>query len=65
MLEWAEDETKRQGRKFLRLDCEPRSKLLALYRDAGFMRIDPETIQVGRHFVVRHEKRVVNSAHVA
>ena len=58
MLRWAQDETRAKGRKFLRLDCEPRAKLLALYRDAGFTRIDPGTIQVGRHFVVRHEKAV-------
>ena len=58
MLLWALDETRAKGRKFLRLDCEPRAKLLALYRDAGFSRIDPGTIQVGRHFVVRHEKPV-------
>ena len=58
MLDWAQAETRAKGRKFLRLDCEPRPKLLALYRDAGFTRIDPGTIQVGRHFVVRHEKPV-------
>jgi len=58
MLAWAENETRRRGRKFLRLDCEPRPKLLALYRDAGFTRVDPGTIQVGRHFVVRHMKPV-------
>ena len=58
MLHWALDETRAKGRKFLRLDCEARPKLLALYGDAGFTRIDPGTIQVGRHFVVRHEKPV-------
>ncbi len=58
MLDWAEEETRRKNRIFLRLDCEPRPKLLVLYREAGFTRIDPGTIQVGRHFVVRHEKRV-------
>jgi GNAT superfamily N-acetyltransferase len=56
MLAWAENETRAQGRTHLRLDCEPRPKLLALYRTAGFTRVDPGTVQVGRHFVVRHEK---------
>jgi GNAT superfamily N-acetyltransferase len=60
MLAWAEDETRASGRSYLRLDCEPRDKLLALYREAGFTRVDSGTIQVGRHFVVRHEKRVAN-----
>jgi GNAT superfamily N-acetyltransferase len=58
MLEWAANEARAKGRPYLRLDCEPRAKLLALYRSAGYGRIDPEPIQVGEHFVVRHEKRV-------
>jgi GNAT superfamily N-acetyltransferase len=58
MLEWAEGEARAHGRPFLRLDCEPREKLLALYRSAGYSRIDAQPIQVGEHFVVRHEKRV-------
>ena len=58
MLDWAADEARRKGRAFLRLDCEPRAKLLALYRSAGYTPIDPKTIQVGEHFVVRHERRV-------
>jgi GNAT superfamily N-acetyltransferase len=58
MLDWGEAETRRCGRSYLRLDCEPRSKLLTIYQAAGFARVDPGTIRVGRHFVVRHEKRV-------
>ena len=57
MLDWAEREVRSQGRIYLRLDCEPREKLLALYCSAGFTRIDGKPIQVGEHFVVRHEKR--------
>jgi GNAT superfamily N-acetyltransferase len=59
MLRWAEDETAAQGRLYLRLDCEPRAKLLALYASAGFTRIDAKPIQVSEHFVVRHEKPVL------
>jgi len=58
MLEWAADEAREKGRTFLRLDCEPRAKLLALYRDAGYRAVDSAPIQVGEHFVVRHEKRL-------
>ena len=61
MLEWAEDEARTKGRHYLRLDCEPRAKLLALYRSAGFAPIDPKPIQVGPHSVVRHEKRLLPS----
>jgi GNAT superfamily N-acetyltransferase len=58
MLRWAEDEVRANRRRFLRLDCEPRVKLLGLYASAGFTRIDVSPIQVGEHFVVRHEKRI-------
>jgi len=58
MLEWAASEARAKGRPFLRLDCEPRAKLLALYRTAGYSRVDSAPIQVGEHFVVRHERRV-------
>ena len=58
MLCWAEDEVRARKRRFLRLDCEPRTKLLALYANAGFIRVDSSPIQVGEHFVVRHEKFV-------
>jgi GNAT superfamily N-acetyltransferase len=58
MLDWAADEARAKGRPFLRLDCEPRAKLLALYRDAGYSPVDSAPIQVGEHFVVRHEKRL-------
>jgi hypothetical protein len=56
MLDWAVREATSTGRDFLRLDCEPRPKLLALYRDAGFVAVDTTPIQVGIHFVVRHQK---------
>src|SRR3954467_7342395 len=58
MLAWAAEETRRERRSYLRLDCEPRPKLLALYSSAGFVRVDETPIEVIGHFVVRHEKRV-------
>jgi GNAT superfamily N-acetyltransferase len=58
MLEWAAGEARAKGRPYLRLDCEPRAKLLALYAGAGYRRVDSAPIQVGEHFVVRHEKRL-------
>ena len=61
MLAWAENETRAKGRVFLRLDCEPRAKLLALYQSAGFTRIDAQPIVVVGHHVVRHEKPVLPS----
>lgn len=57
MLDWAVREAKRMGRTFVRLDCEPRQKLLALYRNAGFVPVDPGPVQVGRHWVVRQQRQ--------
>ena len=56
MLDWAVREARRMGRDHLRLDCEPRPKLLALYQSAGFVAVDQAPIRVGRHYVIRHEK---------
>ena len=56
MLEWAAKEARRMGRDYVRLDCEPRPKLLALYHRAGFTPVDAAPIQIARHFVVRHER---------
>ena len=56
MLAWAVSEARQMGRDFVRLDCEPRPKLLALYRSAGFVTVDPGPVQVGRHRVVRQQK---------
>lgn len=58
MLAWAADEARAQGRPFLRLDCEPRPKLMALYKSANFMPIDSHPVEITGHYVVRHEKRV-------
>jgi len=58
MLTWAADETRRERRRYLRLDCEPRPKLLAFYSNAGFVRVDEKPIEVIGHYVVRHEKPV-------
>jgi GNAT superfamily N-acetyltransferase len=59
LLDWAAAEVRATGRLYLRLDCVPRPKLLALYKSAGFTPVDPQPIQVGPHFVVRHEKPIV------
>jgi GNAT superfamily N-acetyltransferase len=58
MLDWAAREARVTGRDYLRLDCEPRPKLLALYRDGGFAPVDAAPIRVGSHFVVRHQRPV-------
>ena len=58
MLEWAEEEARAMGRAFLRLDCVPRPKLVALYQSAGFVPVDPGPVMVGRHLVIRQQKPV-------
>jgi hypothetical protein len=58
MLDWAASEARRMGRPFIRLDTEMRPALLSLYENAGFRRVDPSTIKVGIHNVVRFERAV-------
>ncbi len=58
MLDWAASEARRMGRPFIRLDTEMRPALLSLYENAGFRRVDPSTIKVGLHDVVRFERAV-------
>lgn len=58
MLAWAEEEARAKGRTVLRLDCEARPKLIALYRAAGFSPVDAGPVQVTGHWVIRQEKRI-------
>jgi len=61
MLRWAEDEVRAKGRVYLRLDCEPRAKLLALYRSAGFAPVDPMPSKWATLRGAVHEKPVLPS----
>jgi GNAT superfamily N-acetyltransferase len=58
MLNWAEADARRLGRGFVRLDCEERPKLIALYRAAGFHPVDPGPVVVDGHWVIRQQKPV-------
>ena len=61
MTAWAELRTLDSGRPLLRLDCEPASKLLAIYAALGFVAIDDfqASNEAGERFwVKRHEKRL-------
>lgn len=40
MITFAETETRRRGRRWLRLDCDPRPELIGLYERAGFTLVD-------------------------
>jgi GNAT superfamily N-acetyltransferase len=61
MLDWAEEEARAAGRPFVRLDCEPRPKLVALYRAVGYVPVDPGPVMVTGHLVIRQQKRVAPS----
>jgi GNAT superfamily N-acetyltransferase len=58
MLAWAEEEARRMGRRYVRLDCEPRPKLIALYRSAGYLPVDPAPAVVHGYSVIRQQKPV-------
>lgn len=47
MLDWAAQQARQVGRLYLRLDCAPRAKLMAIYRDAGFVRVGEEIVIQG------------------
>lgn len=56
MLDWAKLRTKAIGRSLLRLDCELRPKLCAVYERNGF--IKHSECQVGPYYVARYEFHV-------
>ncbi|HPJ22076.1 MAG TPA: GNAT family N-acetyltransferase [Clostridia bacterium] len=58
MLDWAKEQTKLRGRKYLRLDCiADRKKLAGFYEGEGFVRVDEK--RVLQHFMsARYEYRV-------
>jgi GNAT superfamily N-acetyltransferase len=56
LLEFATTEARRLERRFVRLDCALRQKLVDVYEKHGFVRLDQRT--VGRFTVWRLERRV-------
>ena len=58
MLGWASADARRLGRPLLRLDTELRPALMHLYEGTGFVRVDPTSLIVGPHQVVRFQRRV-------
>jgi GNAT superfamily N-acetyltransferase len=53
---WAEDEARRLGRPYLRLDCFPRPKLRAVYEANGFEKVDDRWVHY--LYVYRYERPV-------
>jgi GNAT superfamily N-acetyltransferase len=60
LLGWATNEARKRGIAFLRLDCVPLPKLMAVYERAGFVRVGTELFQpTGTSFLNwRYERRV-------
>ena len=57
MLDWAADQARQAGRHYLRLDCAPRAKLIAIYRDAGFSRVGDDIVVEG-YSVARLQRNI-------
>lgn len=51
LVQWAIQDATTKGRKYMRLDCEPRPALIRFYADLGFTQID--TFAMGKFTVVR------------
>lgn len=58
LLDWACNEARTRGARFVRLDTELRPRLMAHYESAGFVRVDAEPLRLREHRVVRFERRV-------
>lgn len=58
MLDWAAATAKAQELQAVRLDCAPRERLLQLYAEHGFIRVDEEAIQLGGFLTMRLQRRV-------
>jgi len=60
LIEWAKQEARRHGRKYLRLDCEAKTKKLCeVYEKRGFVKHSER--QVGPYWVARYECELKDS----
>lgn len=57
LIDWAAQHAARHGRKYLRLDCAPRPRLVQVYRDAGFERVGEDSVIEG--FLVARLQRTL------
>ena len=60
MIEWAKEEAKKKGRRYLRLDCDAKYPgLCAVYESAGFIRRDTRLMGKKEQFLLaRYEVRL-------
>lgn len=56
MLDWAAQQARERGRRFVRLDSAPRPKLLAVYASAGFVPVDSEPVYITGFWVIRQQR---------
>lgn len=57
LIDWAAQHAAHHGRKYLRLDCAPRPRLVQVYRDAGFERVGEDSVIEG--FLVARLQRTL------
>ena len=57
LMDYAVERAQKDGRKYLRLDCDPRPPLLHLYQDYGFKKIDQKIID---RMVLDHGQIITN-----
>ena len=57
LMEQAVELTQNDGRKYLRLDCDPRPVLLHLYSNFGFEKVDQKTVD---KMVLEHGQVIAN-----
>ena len=59
MFDWAARQAAEIGADVIRLDCAPRADLVRIYRQCGFMPVDPGPVSRGGYTVLRFERRAV------
>lgn len=60
LLDWAAEQARTRGCRFLRLDCAPREKLVQVYTRAGFQRVGEDQVLDG-FLVARLQRRLDQS----
>ena len=58
IIDWAAEQAERRGRTYLRLDCDRRPALMALYERAGFVPVSDAPVIVNGAPAIRLERRL-------
>lgn len=58
MIDWVDAQAAGAGLNYIRLDCDPRPALLAVYEASGFSKYEPLPVSRGGFMVQRMQRRI-------